>query len=332
MIRPSPTESATLYKVNTKRKGNDGNIWIIVENANGVKRWKLYKKPTNKPSKKTSKKTSKKPSKKSSKKLSKKPSKKLSKKPSKKLSKKSSKKLSKKPSKKSSKKPSKKLSDKALKKNEHDEATDGEIVNFDKFVKNQLAKYDKFDIIVTEPTIGFDGLGGLGGNFKKGKVFSDFFGGDIPKINATMYKKMTKPPKSFRDNISSNAYTFGKIYGKKSYKKVSGFMNDIAQVGIVDVTGITEQEYADITKRLEKYGPSLEKKSDYNWDDPKLLDDYRKFVTPRILFIGSTDGGDVGADIYAHFDKADNIDSIVIDNDYLFREKGDDEGDDEEYY
>jgi hypothetical protein len=40
----SPTESATLYKLGTKKIGNDGNKWIIVENKDGVKRWKLYKK------------------------------------------------------------------------------------------------------------------------------------------------------------------------------------------------------------------------------------------------------------------------------------------------
>ena len=44
--RSSPTESATLYKVGVKKKGNDGNIWIISENKNNVKRWKLYKKMT----------------------------------------------------------------------------------------------------------------------------------------------------------------------------------------------------------------------------------------------------------------------------------------------
>lgn len=44
--RKSPTQSATLYKVGTKKKGNDGNIWIIVENKNKVRRWQLYKKPT----------------------------------------------------------------------------------------------------------------------------------------------------------------------------------------------------------------------------------------------------------------------------------------------
>lgn len=40
-IRPSPTESATKFKVGTKHKGNDGRYWKVVETANGVKRWKV---------------------------------------------------------------------------------------------------------------------------------------------------------------------------------------------------------------------------------------------------------------------------------------------------
>ena len=66
--RPSPTQSATLYTTGTKKTGNDGNTWIITQNVNGTKRWKLYKKISKKVSKKESKKVSKKISKKVSKK------------------------------------------------------------------------------------------------------------------------------------------------------------------------------------------------------------------------------------------------------------------------
>lgn len=55
-IRKSPTESATLYKLGTKKKGNDGNLWVIAENINGIKRWKLNRKVSKKISKKVSKK------------------------------------------------------------------------------------------------------------------------------------------------------------------------------------------------------------------------------------------------------------------------------------
>ena len=38
--RPSPSESATQFKEGTKKKGNDGNMYIITVNKNGVRRWK----------------------------------------------------------------------------------------------------------------------------------------------------------------------------------------------------------------------------------------------------------------------------------------------------
>tara|TARA_Y100001970_G_scaffold294100_1_gene446842 strand:+ start:6222 stop:7151 length:930 start_codon:yes stop_codon:yes gene_type:complete len=38
--RPSPPLSAKNFKLGTKKRGGDGNMWIIVENKNKVKRWK----------------------------------------------------------------------------------------------------------------------------------------------------------------------------------------------------------------------------------------------------------------------------------------------------
>jgi hypothetical protein len=37
--RKGPPSSATKSSVGTKKKGNDGNIWKIVKNKNGTKRW-----------------------------------------------------------------------------------------------------------------------------------------------------------------------------------------------------------------------------------------------------------------------------------------------------
>jgi hypothetical protein len=59
-LRPSPTQSATLYKVGTKKTGNDGNIWIVSESSNGVLRWKLHKKPISSKQEKTKSASSKK--------------------------------------------------------------------------------------------------------------------------------------------------------------------------------------------------------------------------------------------------------------------------------
>ena len=51
MPRKSPTESATQFKVGTKKKGNDGNMWEVKTTKAGVKRWikvKQTKKPKGK--------------------------------------------------------------------------------------------------------------------------------------------------------------------------------------------------------------------------------------------------------------------------------------------
>jgi len=37
--RKGPSSSATKSSVGTKKKGNDGNMWKIVKNKNGTKRW-----------------------------------------------------------------------------------------------------------------------------------------------------------------------------------------------------------------------------------------------------------------------------------------------------
>jgi hypothetical protein len=37
--RKSPEQSATLYKIGTVKKGNDGNRWVVKKASNGVKRW-----------------------------------------------------------------------------------------------------------------------------------------------------------------------------------------------------------------------------------------------------------------------------------------------------
>lgn len=42
--RPSPAESATLFKIGTKKKGNDGNMYIITKIKSDIKRWKKLSK------------------------------------------------------------------------------------------------------------------------------------------------------------------------------------------------------------------------------------------------------------------------------------------------
>lgn len=53
--RKGPIESATLFKLGTKKIGNDKNMWIIIETKNGVKRWKQLNKNNKGGSRKKSK-------------------------------------------------------------------------------------------------------------------------------------------------------------------------------------------------------------------------------------------------------------------------------------
>lgn len=38
-IRPSPSDSATKFRIGTRKRGNDGNVYIISADKNGKKRW-----------------------------------------------------------------------------------------------------------------------------------------------------------------------------------------------------------------------------------------------------------------------------------------------------
>ena len=40
--RPSPSESATKFKVGTVKQGNDNHQWIVIKNKKDVKRWVKY--------------------------------------------------------------------------------------------------------------------------------------------------------------------------------------------------------------------------------------------------------------------------------------------------
>jgi hypothetical protein len=39
--RPSPSESATLFATGTRKRGNNGKMYVVAETAAGVRRWVL---------------------------------------------------------------------------------------------------------------------------------------------------------------------------------------------------------------------------------------------------------------------------------------------------
>ena len=54
MVRQGPSESATIFPVGTKKRGNDGNNWIVIQTKNS-KRWSKFNENKLQKTKKTSK-------------------------------------------------------------------------------------------------------------------------------------------------------------------------------------------------------------------------------------------------------------------------------------
>lgn len=136
------------------------------------------------------------------------------------------------------------------------------------------------------------------------------------QVNDKMIKNIEKPPKGekFYDKRVGNYYCFGPFLKGREYEVVGRIGNDVAQVGIILLDGITKQEeerikndglWTNIFRVNKKYLP---------WDDRKSLARVRTEISPRILFVGETVGGDVGCDVLIHRDKSKNIDSIILDN------------------
>lgn len=101
----------------------------------------------------------------------------------------------------------------------------------------------------------------------------------------------------------SNMYYFGKIFHLSEYCNIEYHMNDIAQTVFVDVTKITKSEENQLTN-MNKWESFLEDKNN--------LPEIRKTISPRILFLAETPGGDVGATLFAHFNKQHEIDGLMI--------------------
>jgi len=55
----------------------------------------------------------------------------------------------------------------------------------------------------------------------------------------------------------------------------------------------------------------------YDWGNREILKDIHREV-PSVLWIGKTHSGDVGADLYAHYNKKKQIDGLIVDNNYVY--------------
>ncbi len=111
-----------------------------------------------------------------------------------------------------------------------------------------------------------------------------------------------------------NAYIFGPKYSLDEYELIGEHSNDAAQTGLVDITNAKELSEICLSDDVwEKCYNNFK----INWDDRTALTLVQQNISDKILFVGETVGGDVGASLYGHFNE-DKLDAIIIDNCCLF--------------
>lgn len=113
-----------------------------------------------------------------------------------------------------------------------------------------------------------------------------------------------KKPRAFT-GAGTNAYLFGRQF-REGYEWAGRHRNDVAGTGIVDISHMTKGQAKAIAAHKV-------------WDAtaPKRVSQVQREVSSRILFLGTTIGGDVGADVWVHRDARGHVDSLVINNGFF---------------
>ena len=143
-------------------------------------------------------------------------------------------------------------------------------------------------------------------------------------VTPQFYKILNTKPVSIDERTPNivcegNGYIFGKLYPQNQYVKIGSMANDAGQVGLIDITNVKQKELDDmktIHDKLFSGSPSIFDRYGPNWFNSEILA-FAKSISPRILFIGDTVGGDVGANLWAHFSNKE-IDSLIVDNSCMF--------------
>lgn len=148
-----------------------------------------------------------------------------------------------------------------------------------------------------------------------------FFGRRTPKYKAHVdvpVRLVEMAPKSFTGK-GNNAYVFGKIPLKgdlAKYTRVASIGNDVAQVGLIDIDRITQVDY--IGDLLEWFYSGQKR---WLWYNPAILARVQQ-ILPWIVFLGDTNGGDVGADLWVRKEGGKVI-SMIVDNFHFFPQESD---------
>lgn len=142
-------------------------------------------------------------------------------------------------------------------------------------------------------------------------------------VNDQMYRQILSGHKSIesrnRNGCEGNAYVFGELFNPEEYTLIGGHGNDAAGTGLIDYDQVlrlvANRPPAEVSRVDRQWREVLEENNTDDWEG--VINNVRREF-PEILFLGNTDGGDVGADLYAHRDQNGEIDSLIIENDCIF--------------
>ncbi len=258
--RKGPTESATLFAVGTRKRGNDGGMWVVRATTAGVHQWRPQKSPA--PRKQRTATTAA---------------------PSRRKSANQDTKAVRTPA------PSRRqrTAATAAPRRRKSADQDNKAVRTTATPASSGRRRTQHQILFCEPYT-LTSIRQL-----KNKTRSALYG-PIFTVTDAFYETLLRKPKSIKRR-NGNAYIFGRRFPLDQYSHVGNHGNDGAQTGFVDL-----DLYANGDEVLEIVLEAYEaKRGMISWDNRSALRKVRAQL-PHILFIGETVGGDVGADLYAH--------------------------------
>lgn len=139
------------------------------------------------------------------------------------------------------------------------------------------------------------------------------------KVTDGFLRTLKRSPKTIIKQLN-NAYIFGKKYKLTDYVKAGSHTNDAAATGILLYDGLNKYKLDEIKSSPlwdDAYHLSKKYKKALSWADKKALKKVQTALSDKILFVGETLSGDVGANVYIHKTRG-NVDSLIIDANCLF--------------
>lgn len=164
-----------------------------------------------------------------------------------------------------------------------------------------------------------------------GEASTNLWGGTF-EVNNRMFRKLFETPQILKNSEGYDAgYLFGKRYAKHKYEEIGSHGNDVAQTSMIlevcDESALQKLKLKKKAFSLKNGLPDvavgvtidrISKKHKYrwNWNHPEFIQELRS-AEPRLVWIGETFGGDVGASYWVHRKTDGDIDSVIVSVSYF---------------